>query len=90
MMSITPAVDLHLLRRIRMEYIEMPGLQLTGGQARRLWNLDQTTCENILATLVDEHFLTRTARGTYLRCGGGRDHPAGPPGQSFRAAGVAS
>ena len=68
----------------------MPGLQLTGGQARRLWNLDLVTCEDILATLVEEQFLTRTARGTYLRCGGGRDNPPGPPGRSSRAAGVAS
>jgi len=89
-MSITSAVDCHLLTRIRMEYLEMPGLQLTGGQARRLWNLDQVTCEDILTTLVEERFLTRTARGTYLRSGGGRDHPAGPPGGSWRAGGVTS
>ena len=88
-MSMVPLVDCHLLMRIRMEYIEMPGLQLTGGQARRLWNLDQSTCEDILATLVEEQFLTRTARGTYLRCGGGRDNPPGPSSRS-RAAGVAS
>ena len=90
MMSITSAVDGHLLLRIRMEYLEMPGLQLTGGQARRLWNLDPITCEDILATLVEEQFLTRTVRGTYLRLGGGRDHPAGSPGGSPRARGVAS
>ena len=89
-MSITSAVDGRLLLRIRMEYIEMPGLQLTGGQARRLWNLDQITCEDILATLVEEQFLVRTARGTYLRCGGGRDDPAASPGRSWRACGAAS
>ena len=89
-MSITSAVDGHLLLRIRMEYIEMPGLQLTGGQARRLWNLDQITCEGILATLVEEQFLVRTARGTYLRCGGGRDNPPAAPGRSWRAGGTAS
>ena len=89
-MSIISAVDCHLLRRIRMEYIEMPGLQLTRAQARRLWNLDQITCEDILATLVEEQFLTRTARGTYLRCGAGRDNPAGSPSGSLRARGVAS
>jgi hypothetical protein len=88
-MSITSAVDCLLLMRIRMEYVEMPGLQLTGGQARRLWNLDQITCDDILATLVEEQFLTRTARGTYLRCGGGRDSAAGRPSKSLRV-GVAS
>ena len=89
-MSTTSAVDCHLLMRIRMEYIEMPGLQLTGEQARRLWNLDQVTCEDILATLVEARFLARTARGTYLRCGGGRDNPAGAPGGSLRAGGLPS
>jgi hypothetical protein len=69
-MLIGSVVDAHLLTRIRMEYVEMPGLQLTGEQARRLWNLDEPTCEDILATLVEERFLTRTARGTYLRSGG--------------------
>lgn len=77
-MSMASVMDCHLLMRIRMEYVEMPGLQLTGGQARRLWNLDQSTCEDILATLVEEQFLTRTARGTYLRRGGGRYSPAEP------------
>jgi len=76
-MSIASVVDGHLLMRIRMEYVEMPGLQLTGVQARRLWNLDQSTCEDILATLVAEEFLMRTARGTYLRRGGGRYGPTG-------------
>ena len=76
-MSMASVADCHLLMRIRMEYVEMPGLQLTGGQARRLWNLDQATCEDILATLVEEQFLTRTARGTYLRRGGGRFGPTG-------------
>ena len=74
-MSIGSVVDGHLLMRIRMEYVEMPGLQLTGGQARRLWNLDQSTCENILATLVDERFLTLTAGGSYLRRGAGGYSP---------------
>lgn len=74
-MSMVPRVDCHLLMRIRMEYVEMPGLQLTGGQARRLWNLDQSTCEGILATLVEERFLTLTAGRMYLRCGEGRYTP---------------
>jgi len=86
-MSIASVVDGHLLMRIRMEYVEMPGLQLTGGQARRLWNLDQSTCEDILATLVEEQFLTRTARGTYLRCGGGRYCPTGSASGPLRANG---
>lgn len=60
-------VDPHLLLRIRMEYVEMPGLRLTSQQAGRLWNLDQAACEEILATLVQELFLSRTSDGAYLR-----------------------
>ena len=61
------SVDRHLLMRIRMEYVEMPGLRLTSRQASRLWNLDQAACEAILATLVEELFLSRTRDGSYLR-----------------------
>jgi hypothetical protein len=60
-----------LLIRIRGEYTEMPGLRLTRAQARRLWNLDQAACEDILTALVREEFLSETTDGTYLRRGGG-------------------
>ena len=33
-----------LLRRICVEYLEMPGLQLTRPQAQRQWGLDDHTC----------------------------------------------
>lgn len=56
-----------LLHRIRMEYLEMPGLALTGDQARRLWNLESAVCDAVLATLVGERFLTRSRDGAYRR-----------------------
>jgi hypothetical protein len=56
-----------LLRRVRGEYDEMPGLALTVPQARRLWALDQQTCEFVLRTLVERRFLRTTARGRYVR-----------------------
>ena len=68
----TMRVDHDLLVRIRMEYLEMPGLQLTNQQARRLWNLPQAACDTILASLVQEDFLALTSDGTYLRRGSGR------------------
>jgi hypothetical protein len=37
-----------ICRRIRGEYIEMPGLRLTVTQAQRLWGLDRTACETVL------------------------------------------
>jgi hypothetical protein len=79
--SIVSPVDGHLLMRIRMEYVEMPGLRLTSRQAGRLWGLDQTACEAILATLVQELFLSRTSDGAYLRRDSGRQRPpSAPPG----------
>jgi hypothetical protein len=67
-LMLTPASRLQdLVRRIQMEYIEMPGLALTRGQARRLWNLDAEVCDQVLATLVAEEFLGQTSRGAFLR-----------------------
>jgi predicted transcriptional regulator of viral defense system len=58
-----------LLTRVRSEYLEMPGLNLTEAQARRLWALDRDTCRVVLATLIKRGFLRRSPRGTYLRAG---------------------
>jgi hypothetical protein len=56
-----------LLERIRMEYLEMPDLCLTRWQATRLWNLEPTICDNLLAVLVGEGFLVKTREGLFLR-----------------------
>lgn len=55
-----------LVARIRAEYREMPGLHLTFGQARVLWQLDQPTCTAVLQTLVDEGFLVGTPDGRFI------------------------
>jgi len=54
-----------LLRRVRAEYLEMPGLRLTAPQARCLFGLDSETCDAVLATLLDAKFLTRTHTGLF-------------------------
>jgi hypothetical protein len=56
-----------VVRRIRGEFLEMPGLRLTAEQARRLWRLDQTACEAVLGALVDARFLARTRDGAFVR-----------------------
>jgi hypothetical protein len=56
-----------LVERARGEYLEMPGLQLTISQARRLWGLDEETCGALLTALVEQHFLLRTAAGMHVR-----------------------
>jgi hypothetical protein len=49
--------SVHLVNRVRSEFIEMPGLRLRIEQAQRLWNLDRTSCERVLRSLVDAKFL---------------------------------
>ena len=71
-MTEAEAVNRTLLWRVRMEYLEMPGLRLTGEQARRLWNLDRVACDQLLATLVHERFLSKSNDGSYLRRGPAR------------------
>ena len=58
---------LHELTRLRAEYLEMPGLQLTQGQVQRLCGLERAVCERVLDTLVDMRFLYLTVNGTYAR-----------------------
>lgn len=55
-----------LVRRVRGEFNEMPGLRLTLAQACRLWQLDVQTCEAILDWLVSERVLHRSGDGRYL------------------------
>ena len=56
-----------LVRRIHSEFLEMPGLRINAAQAQRLWGLEPTVCEIILAALQEEGFLKRLEDGTFLR-----------------------
>ena len=56
-----------VLRRVRGEYIEMPGLRLTTAQAQRLWGLDRASCDALLGALVDAKFLAKTRDGAFVR-----------------------
>jgi hypothetical protein len=53
------------LRRVKGEYLEMPGLRLTPAQAQRLWGLDRESCEALLGALVDARFLCKTPDGAF-------------------------
>jgi|SRR4051794_4264185 hypothetical protein len=57
-----------LVRRIRAEFLEMPGLCLTIDQAQRLWSVEPDTCEALLRSLVESRFLRRTDRGLFILC----------------------
>jgi len=56
-----------LAERVRGEFNEMPGLQLTMAQAARLWGMDQKACRTVIEALVDSSFLRWTAAGTVVR-----------------------
>lgn len=55
--------------RARAEYLEMPGLRLTVGQAARLWNLDLSETEHVLGELAADGLLLRDRSGSYRRRG---------------------
>lgn len=55
-----------LLRRIEVEYHEMPGLSLTLPQAQRLFGLRSDICVRVLAALVDRSILRRDLNDAYV------------------------
>jgi hypothetical protein len=69
-MSFAAVVD-----RVRGEFVEMPGLELTLPQAVRLWTLGADDCRYVIDALVDAGFLKWTSRRTIVRTG--RDLRAG-------------
>jgi hypothetical protein len=60
-----------LLRRVRGEYREMPGMRLTFDQAMRLWNIDRQACARVLNSLVASRYLEIDGFGRYKKahCG---------------------
>jgi hypothetical protein len=61
-MSFSTIVD-----RVRGEFLEMPGLELTEAQAIKLWRLDADDCRYVLDVLVAAGFLRWTSRRTVIR-----------------------
>ena len=56
-----------MLKRVRAEYLEMPGLRLTVEQAQRLCGLERALCKMVLDALVDDRFLCVKSDGVYSR-----------------------
>jgi hypothetical protein len=56
-----------LLRRVRAEFNEMPGMRLTLDQAMRYWTIDRPTCTSLFDSLVNARFLERDATGRYRK-----------------------
>ena len=59
-----------IAERIRGEFMEMPGLQLTMQQAARLWGMEQQACRAVIDSLVEASFLRWTPTGTIVRAHG--------------------
>ena len=59
--------DSPMLERIRAEYLEMPGLNLTLRQMQRLCGIDRAPCLAVLDALVEAKFLHVRPDGTYVR-----------------------
>jgi len=55
---------------VRTEYLEMPGLNLTKPQIQKVWSLDAALCDGVIAMLIADGFLERTARNMYIRTDG--------------------
>src|SRR5262245_54896924 len=72
-----PTPEEPLVRRVRAEFLEMPGLQLTCEQAQRLWVIDQETCAYVLDRLVTARFLVRRTDGRYVRSADGQPFAEG-------------
>ena len=56
-----------IARMIDAEFDEMPGMRLTTAQVRRLWNLTERECQQVLGHLCEAGLLARDAVGRYLR-----------------------
>ena len=56
-----------LVRRVRGEFLDMPGMRLTLVQAQRLFGLRVDICERILSELVRDGFLRRTNGMAFTR-----------------------
>lgn len=56
-----------VVRLIRQEFLELPGLCITEPQARRLWALEPAVCSQVLTGLVHDGFLVRSPSGKFIR-----------------------
>ena len=68
-----------VVRRLRAEFLEMPGLRLSAAQVQRLCGIERTRCQTMLDALVTTKFLCVKVDGTYARLTEGdvpRPYPA--------------
>jgi hypothetical protein len=69
---VTPAVPKgrgieRAIHRLRMVFLEIPGIQLSLAEAARVTELETHICQILLSALEDLRFLRRAADGGYQR-----------------------
>jgi hypothetical protein len=72
-----PLGDIFTVRRLWNEFIDLPALHLTPQQAKRLLDVDTSTCSSVLTVLVEVGLLQQSENGTYAR--GSDRHTSIPP-----------
>jgi hypothetical protein len=55
------------VRRVKADYLEMPGLKLTSSEAAKLWGLEVRMCDAVLTALVADRFLMCTMNAAFVR-----------------------
>ena len=68
-----------LVERVRAEFLEMPGLQLTLEQAQRFWGIDGAACRQVFDSLIEVGFLCVRPNGMYGRVTEGMDRLRSQP-----------
>ena len=56
-----------IVMKIQTHFLNAPELTLTLLQARQRFDIDETTCEAVLSTLVDASVLAKSPDGNYRR-----------------------
>ena len=60
-----------VVKRLRAEFMEMPGLRLTPSQVQRLCGVEEGMCQVVLDALVEAKFLGLKPDGCYARLSDG-------------------
>jgi DNA-binding IclR family transcriptional regulator len=55
------------VKRLKSMFMEDPGTRISLLEASRLSGVDESTCDVILKTLEDAHFLKRRPDGLFIR-----------------------
>jgi DNA-binding GntR family transcriptional regulator len=71
-----------VLSRLRAEFLEMPGMRLTGDQVHRLCGVERALCRRALDALVASTFLRVKADGRYARVADDGDVPRPFPAEA--------